>query len=169
MQSGFNENIKYKGVVLHVQTEDLGPDKAKLETTVFSSGQALLHHQEPYPIESDLDLEEFIREHHRSMTSKLVEGQFDPEIIPLLSTSNDSPLPSDQETNAASPKLPPPTPIKRKKTNETKTPSPETLSEEIVAEKIERMLDPKIEVSLPDQSMSLQSALEDMLEIKEKS
>ncbi|MEE2960299.1 MAG: hypothetical protein VYA34_06095, partial [Myxococcota bacterium] len=66
-------------------------------------------------------------------------------------------------------KLPPPTPIKRKKTNETKTPSPETLSEEIVAGKIERMLGPEIEMSLPDESMSLQSALEDMLEIKEKS
>ena len=169
MPSGFNENIEYKGVVLHVQTEDLGPDKAKLETTVFSSGQALLHHQEPYPIGSDLDLEKFIGEHHRVMTSKLVAGQFDPEIIPLLSTSNDSPPSRDQETNAASLKLPPPTPIKRKKTNETKTPSPETLSEEIVAGKIERMLGPEIEMSLPDESMSLQSALEDMLEIKEKS
>jgi len=167
MQSGFNENIEYKGFVLHVQTEDLGPDKAKLETTLFSSGQALLYRQAPYPIDSDLDLEEFIRNHHRSITSKLIEGQFDPEIMPLLSKPH-PPQQSTPETITTSPKLPPPTPVKRKKPNETSTPAPESLSEEIVAEKIERMLDSKIEVSLPDESISLQSALEDILEIKEK-
>lgn len=41
LQTGLNNEILYDGVNLHIQTEDLGRDKEKIRTLVFSGGQIL--------------------------------------------------------------------------------------------------------------------------------
>ena len=39
LQSGVNEDISNEGMTLHVQTEDLGNDKCKIQTLVYSGGR----------------------------------------------------------------------------------------------------------------------------------
>jgi len=38
MQSGFNHNVKYRGRLFHVQTEDAGVESAQVVTCIFCGG-----------------------------------------------------------------------------------------------------------------------------------
>lgn len=41
MQMGYNSDVRHKGVIVHIQTEDRGVNAAKIETQVFFSGTIL--------------------------------------------------------------------------------------------------------------------------------
>lgn len=41
MQMGYNSDVRHKGVIVHIQTEDRGINAAKIETQVFFSGTIL--------------------------------------------------------------------------------------------------------------------------------
>ncbi len=82
MVVGFNHNIKHKGKVYHVQTEDSGVDNPHIITHLFVGGNILSSKKTSY---ADLlkaeELEKLVRElmeeQHKEMLRNLVGGAFD--------------------------------------------------------------------------------------------
>ncbi len=85
-QIGFNNNVKYKGLVYHVQTEDSGLDKPHIITHVFGDGGRIIKsHKRSYANEVNRpDVTPFVRAlmkgQHMEMAVMLREGSFD-EVI----------------------------------------------------------------------------------------
>lgn len=48
MITGFNTDVKYQGVVYHVQTEDKGPVNPLIETLIYIGGEILGSRRLPY-------------------------------------------------------------------------------------------------------------------------
>lgn len=85
-QMGFNNNLKYKGNLYHVQTEDSGLNKPHIITHVFADGGRIIKsHKQSYAGEvSREDVAAYVRAlmkgQHMEMVQLLREGQFDPII-----------------------------------------------------------------------------------------
>ncbi len=85
-QVGFNNNVKYKGLVFHIQTEDSGLDKPHLITHLFADGgRVIKSHKRSYAhaVQRD-DIASFVRAlmkgQHMEMAVLLRTGRFDPVI-----------------------------------------------------------------------------------------
>jgi len=82
MVVGFNHNIKHKGQVYHVQTEDSGVENPHIITHLFVGGNILASRKTSYAtyLSSD-DLEKVVRgmmeDQHKEILRKLVAGAFD--------------------------------------------------------------------------------------------
>ncbi len=82
-QMGFNNNIKFKDVVFHVQTEDSGLDSPHIITHLFADGgRVVKSHKRSYQDHvSREDVAEFVRglmkSQHLEMVMKLRDGSFD--------------------------------------------------------------------------------------------
>ncbi len=82
-QMGFNNNIKFKELVFHVQTEDSGLDSPHIITHLFADGgRVIKSHKRNYNEHvSRPDVAEFVRglmkAQHLEMVMKLREGAFD--------------------------------------------------------------------------------------------
>ena len=82
-QMGFNNNIKFKDTVFHVQTEDSGLDSPHIITHLFADGGRIIKsHKRSYEdAVSRADVAEFVRglmkAQHLEMVVKLREGTFD--------------------------------------------------------------------------------------------
>ena len=48
MITGFNTDVKYRGLVYHVQTEDKGKDNPLIETLIYKGGEILASRRLPY-------------------------------------------------------------------------------------------------------------------------
>jgi|SRR3990172_6321961 len=102
MLIGYNTNMRYKGKVYHVQTEDSGPDRHTLVTLLYHEGAILGSRKTGY---ADLlglpDFEERLREkmkeQHKEMLKGLIGGRFD-DILGL-----DGVVPSKAETPIETP------------------------------------------------------------------
>jgi len=85
-QVGFNNNVKYKGAVFHVQTEDSGVERPHVITHLFADGGRIIKsHKRTYEQELNReDLALYVRQlmkaQHMEMCVALREGSFD-EII----------------------------------------------------------------------------------------
>jgi hypothetical protein len=82
-QMGFNNNIKFKDTVFHVQTEDSGLDSPHIITHLFADGGRIIKsHKRSYEESvARPDVAEFVRglmkAQHLEMVMKLREGSFD--------------------------------------------------------------------------------------------
>jgi pSer/pThr/pTyr-binding forkhead associated (FHA) protein len=82
-QMGFNNNIKYKGQVMHVQTEDSGLDAPHIITHLFADGGRVIksHKRDYAQAVSRTDVAEFVRglmkAQHLEMVALLREGRFE--------------------------------------------------------------------------------------------
>ena len=82
-QMGFNNNIKAKGTVFHVQTEDSGLDQPHIITHLFADGgRVIKSHKRSYAEHvGRSDIAEFVRglmkSQHLEMVMALREGRFD--------------------------------------------------------------------------------------------
>jgi len=82
-QVGFNDNLKHKGRVYHIQTEDSGVDKPQILTHLFADGgRVLKSYKRTYEQELDRpDLEAYVRAlmkaQQMEMASALREGKLD--------------------------------------------------------------------------------------------
>lgn len=82
-QMGFNNNIKFRDTVFHVQTEDSGLDAPHIITHLFADGgRVIKSHKRSYESEVNRsDVAEFVRSlmksQHLEMVMKLREGSFD--------------------------------------------------------------------------------------------
>jgi len=82
-QMGFNNNIKFRDQVFHVQTEDSGLDQPHIVTHLFADGgRVVKSHKRSYAGEVDrADVSEYVRglmkAQHLEMVAILREGRFD--------------------------------------------------------------------------------------------
>lgn len=85
-QVGFNNNVKYNGLVFHIQTEDSGLDKPHIITHLFADGGRIIKsHKRTYATEVKRDdVAQYVRAlmkgQHMEMAIMLREGRFDPVI-----------------------------------------------------------------------------------------
>jgi hypothetical protein len=82
MVVGFNHNIKHKGQVYHVQTEDSGVENPHIITHLFVGGNILASRKTSYAAFLNAkDLEKVVRglmeDQHKEILRKLVAGAFD--------------------------------------------------------------------------------------------
>jgi hypothetical protein len=82
MIPGFNHNIKHKGRIFHVQTEDSGPKNPHIITHLFVGGNILASKKTEYTeIVGKPDYERTVRsmmeEQHKAMLRNLVNGVYD--------------------------------------------------------------------------------------------
>jgi hypothetical protein len=80
--TGFNHNIKHKGKIYHVQTEDSGVNNPHIITHLFVGGNILATKKNSYadlaqtPNISEL-VREMMEEQHKEMLRNLVNGVYD--------------------------------------------------------------------------------------------
>ena len=115
MVTGFNHNIKHKGQIFHVQTEDSGVDNPHIITHLFVGGNILASKKSSYAdiVHAD-NLEEAVRtmmeEQHKEMLRSLISGAYD-EVITQYGSKSWQPGVVDHAAAAASPPpLPSPPP-----------------------------------------------------------
>jgi hypothetical protein len=81
--TGFNTDVKYKGVVYHVQTEDKGAANPLIETLIYKGGEILASRRLPY---SDLvkgpadepTITRLMEDQHKGMIMEIKRGRFEP-------------------------------------------------------------------------------------------
>ena len=83
MITGFNTDVKYRGVVYHVQTEDKGKDNPLIETLIYKGGEILASRRLPYSeLVRDTNAEKAIsslmEEQHKAMILEVKHGKFAP-------------------------------------------------------------------------------------------
>ena len=85
MIGGFNTNVRYRGRMFHVQTEDSGKGNPKIVTLLYEGGVILYSNKMDYTehLEAN-DLSEVIRElmelQHRKMLLELKSGDLDEKV-----------------------------------------------------------------------------------------
>jgi hypothetical protein len=81
--TGFNTDVKHRGLVYHVQTEDKGKDNPLIETLIYKGGEILASRRLPYAeLIRDRDAEKAIaglmEEQHKAMILEVKRGKFAP-------------------------------------------------------------------------------------------
>ncbi|TGU74353.1 hypothetical protein E4633_02500 [Geomonas terrae] len=87
MVLGFNHNIRYKGVLFHVQTEDSGKANPHIITLLYREGTILASAKTSYAdiikVEQlEAVVESIMKEQHKDMMRRLKNGEFDARIFP---------------------------------------------------------------------------------------
>jgi len=79
--TGFNTDVKYRGVVYHVQTEDKGTANPLIETLIYKGGEILASRRPPY---ADLvaagdkpAITKLMEDQHKGMIMEVKRGRFD--------------------------------------------------------------------------------------------
>ncbi len=83
MITGFNTDVRYRGLVYHVQTEDKGPENPLVETLVYKGGEILGSRRLPYgdvlkDIKDEAALSKLMEDQHKGMIMEVKRGRFDP-------------------------------------------------------------------------------------------
>lgn len=82
MITGFNTDVKYRGVVYHVQTEDKGTANPLIETLIYKGGEILASRRLPYrdlvkdPADEPSILK-LMEDQHKGMIMEIKRGRFD--------------------------------------------------------------------------------------------
>ena len=103
---GFNHNIRHKGKLYHVQTEDSGKDNPHIITHVFVGGNILASKKTSYAdiVKADR-LEQIVRElmeeQHKSVLRNLINGVFDNAAPEPAGDVKESPAPPPKPEPAA--------------------------------------------------------------------
>jgi hypothetical protein len=82
IELGFNHNVKYKGKIFHVQTEDSGVSNPHITTHLFEGGNILATKKTSYAdiiqAENLPDIvRELMQEQHKAMLRNLINGVYD--------------------------------------------------------------------------------------------
>jgi hypothetical protein len=115
---GYNNNVRHKGKVFHIQTEDSGVQHPHVITHLFMDGGRILKsikksYAEHVGSDSMSDtVRALMKEQHKGMLISLRDGAFDHLLDPKAAAKAPAPLPS-QTIPAAPPKetIPPPTDV----------------------------------------------------------
>ena len=88
MITGFNTDVKYKGVVYHVQTEDKGVGNPLIETLIYKGGEILSSRRLPYAnlvaAEDEPALTKLMEDQHKGMIMEIKRGRFDANETTLM-------------------------------------------------------------------------------------
>ena len=75
---GYNHNLRHRGRVFHVQTEDSGQAYARLHTHLFFEGTILSSKKQEYdPSASEDAVRTLMQQLHKSMIKELTKGEHD--------------------------------------------------------------------------------------------
>ena len=82
MQFGYNKNIKYKGKLYHIQTEDGGRANPVVTTQLFIGGAVIASRRTDYldiiaSGEFEARVKDIVREQYRSIIKDLTSGALD--------------------------------------------------------------------------------------------
>jgi hypothetical protein len=81
--TGFNTDVKYRGLVYHVQTEDKGPQNPLIETLVYKGGEILASRRLPYGDliagHDEAAITKLMEDQHKSMMMEVKKGKFTPD------------------------------------------------------------------------------------------
>ncbi len=85
MLSGFNTNIRHRGVLFHVQSEDSGRDHPHIITHLFHGGNIMFSEKSSYSdhvddVECELRVKELMEGQHKMVLKRLRAGDFDETI-----------------------------------------------------------------------------------------
>ncbi|ACM19726.1 hypothetical protein Geob_1366 [Geotalea daltonii FRC-32] len=105
MVGGFNHNIKYKGEIFHVQTEDSGIANPHIITLLYRGGTILASIKTSYADIIKVDnleqvVEDLMKEQHKDMMRRLKSAEFDQRIF-NKSPDNAAPAPVPEKKPAA--------------------------------------------------------------------
>ncbi|GAB4390063.1 MAG: hypothetical protein Kow0025_19540 [Thermodesulfovibrionales bacterium] len=80
-----NDDVRYQGRTLHVQTEDLGPEKGKVLTLVFSGGHILFSRSTDYEemgirTAGEGEVHERVKRQHRTVIAGISSGKLNDRI-----------------------------------------------------------------------------------------
>ena len=83
MITGFNTDVKYRGVVYHVQTEDKGQANPLIETLVYKGGEILHSKRLPYKelirtMDDEAAITKLMEDQHTQIIMEIKRGKFDP-------------------------------------------------------------------------------------------
>ena len=83
MITGFNTDVKYRGVVYHVQTEDKGTSNPLIETLIYKGGEILGSRRLPYAdLVKDGDeaaITKLMEDQHKGIIMEVKKGRYDLE------------------------------------------------------------------------------------------
>lgn len=82
MITGFNTDVKYRGVVYHVQTEDKGTSNPLIETLIYKGGEILASRRLPYAElvkgpQDEASITKLMEEQHKGMIMEVKRGKFE--------------------------------------------------------------------------------------------
>ena len=96
MITGFNTDVKYKGVVYHVQTEDKGRGNPIIETLIYKGGEILGSRRLPYADllktpDDEATITKLMEDQHKGMIIEVKRGRFAPtdDAVPVEDLSLD--------------------------------------------------------------------------------
>jgi hypothetical protein len=79
--TGFNTDVKYHGVVYHVQTEDKGTTNPLIETLIYKGGEILGSRRLPYGDlvkgHDEAAITKLMEDQHKGMIMEVKRGRFD--------------------------------------------------------------------------------------------
>jgi hypothetical protein len=80
--TGFNTDVKYRGVVYHVQTEDKGTSNPLIETLIYKGGEILASRRLPYAElvkgpQDEASITKLMEEQHKGMIMEVKRGKFE--------------------------------------------------------------------------------------------
>ena len=121
MITGANTNVRHRGVVYHVQTEDSGLANPRIISHLYHGGTILASEKTDYGDKVDQEnLEAVVRglieAQHKQMLDRLKQGDFDAAIAERLGDVTDDGL-EETESDAPTPQ-PPPAAAKRERPSE---------------------------------------------------
>jgi hypothetical protein len=87
MVVGFNHNIRYRGDVFHIQTEDGGIKNPFITTLLYRGGTIIASKKTGYSDIIKVEMlekvvEELMQEQHKEMLRRLKSGEFDERAFP---------------------------------------------------------------------------------------
>jgi hypothetical protein len=81
--TGFNTDVKHRGLVYHVQTEDKGPQNPLIETLVYKGGEILASRRLPYGElikgHDEAAITKLMEDQHKAMMMEVKKGKFAPD------------------------------------------------------------------------------------------
>ncbi len=85
MLSGFNTNIRHRGALFHVQSEDSGLEHPHIITHLFHGGNIIFSEKSSYAdsvddVECELRVKELMTGQHKTVLERLRAGDFDETI-----------------------------------------------------------------------------------------
>ena len=83
MITGFNTDVKFRGLVYHVQTEDKGKVNPLIETLIYKGGEILASRRLPYGDlvknrDDESAITKLMEDQHKGMIQEVKRGRFDP-------------------------------------------------------------------------------------------